>query len=276
MERPKNSRVRHGMASCTRYGCDREECRAARRRASRANYHAAKKDGPARVPSDEAYAHAVGLTRAGLSSADIAERSGVSVTQVRRLLRGGLPGMLRVNSEAIIGVPMPHESKPGRRDGWVDATGARRRLQALAIQGFSTTVLWEESGIARLTVSDIRSGAQEKIQVSTLRVIVVLHDKLWDVDPLSMGVRLSAVSRTVKHAEREGWHPTEAWADIDDPKCEPLKKTAPKYVRTAEDYRELTERFGLDRRQAAERLGLSLDALNAALGYYQKRMAAAS
>jgi hypothetical protein len=264
------------MASCTRYGCDREECREARRRASRENYHAAKREGPARVPSDEAYAYAVELIRASLSPTDIAERSGVSVTQVRRLLRGGLPGMLRVNSDAILGVAMPHESKPGRGDGWADATGARRRLQALAVQGFSTTVLWSESGVARLTVSDIRSGAQQRICLSTLRVIVLLHDRLWDADPLGMGVKLSAVARTVKHAEREGWLPTEAWDDIDDPACEPRKKPTPKYVRTAEDFGELTGRFGLNRRQAADRLGMSVDAVNAALGYYGKRTAAAS
>jgi transcriptional regulator with XRE-family HTH domain len=276
MDRPKRSQVRHGMASCTRYGCTREECREARRRASRENYHAAKSEGPARVPSDEAYEHAVELIRASLSPIDIAERSGVSVTQVRRLLRGGLPGMLRVNSDAILGVPMPHESKPGRGDGWADATGARRRLQALAIQGFSTTVLSDESGVARLTISDIRAGTQQRICLSTLRVIILLHDRLWDVDPLDMDLRLSAVTRTIKHAERERWLPTEAWDRIDDPACEPRKKPTPKYVRTAEDYDELTSRFGLNRRQAAERLEMSVDAVNAALGYYEKRMAAAS
>ena len=47
-------------------------------------------------------------------------------------------------------------------------------------------------------------------------------------------------------------------------------------MRTAEDFNELTERFGLNRRQAAERLGMSVDAVNAALGYYKKRMASAS
>ena len=81
---------------------------------------------------------------------------------------------------------MPENGRPGREDGWVDATGARRRLQALAVQGFSTTVLWAESGIARLTVSDIRSGTQQRIRASTLRVIIALHNKLWDVDPLDM------------------------------------------------------------------------------------------
>lgn len=276
MKRPKKSGVRHGMASCNRYGCEREECWEARRRASRENYHAAKKEGPARIPSDEAYAYAVKLIRANLSPIDIAERSGVSVTQVRRLLRGGLPGMLRINSDAILGVSMPDESKPGRGDGWVDAMSARRRLQALAVQGFSTTVLWNESGVARLTISDIRAGTQQRIRMSTMRVVTLLHDRLWDANPLDMGVRLSSVARTVKNAEREGWFPTEAWDSIDDPACEPREKPTPKYVRTAEDFGELTGRFGLNRRQAAERLGMSVDAVNAALGYYEKRMAAAS
>lgn len=273
MERPKNSRVRHGMASCTRYGCDREECREARRRSSRENYHAARTEGPARVPSDEAMQYALKLTRAGLSAKDISERSGVSISQALRLLRGDLPGMLRVNADAILAVPMPGDGMPGRQDGWADATGARRRLQALALQGFSTTVLSDESGLMRLTISDIRSGSQERIKLSTLRVVIALHDRFWDVDPLGMGVKSSAVSRTVKHAEREKWFPTEAWDDIDDPACEPRRKPTPKYVRTTEDFRELTEKFGLNRRQAADRLGMSVDAVNAAVGYYEKRMA---
>ena len=65
------------------------------------------------------------------------------------------------------------------------------------------------------------------------------------------------------------------WDDIDDPDCKPRTKPTPKYVRTAEDYQELTEKFGLNRRQAAERLDMSVDAVNAALGYYNKRMASA-
>jgi hypothetical protein len=234
-----------------------------------------KEDGPARAPSDEAYAYAVELVRASLSSSDIAERSGVSGSQVRKLLRGDLPTMLRVNSDAILGVPMPHESRPGSRGGWADATGARRRLQALAVQGFSAPVLSNESGVARLTINLIRAGTQQRIQLSTVRVIALLHDKLWDVNPLDTGSKLVAVSRTMKHAEREGWLPTEAWDDIDDPDCKPVLNT-PKYIRIAEDYRELTQEQGYDRKGAAKRLGVTVDGLNAALGYYNKKMASAS
>ena len=271
MQGPKNSRVKHGTASCVRYGCTREECREARRR----NDRAAWREGPSRAPSDEAYAYAVELTRANLSPNDIAERSGVSQSQVRKLLRGDLPTMMRVNLDAILGVPMPHEGNPGFRGGWTDATRARRRLQALAVQGFSTPFLSRESGMARLTINLIRTGAQQRIQLSTMREIVFLHDKFWDVDPLDIGLKLAAVSRTMKHAKREGWLPTEAWSDIDDPDCKPLLNT-PKYIRIAEDYRELTQEQGYDRKGAAKRLGVTVDGLNAALGYYNKKMASAS
>lgn len=272
MMRPARSRVQHGMPSCTRYGCKREECMEARRRASRRNYHAAKTEGPARVSSEEAFQYGHKLMRAGVSALDIAERSGVSPTQVRRLLRGELPGMLRETSDAILGVPMPDEGKPGREDGLVDATGARRRLQALAVQGFSTTVLSVESGVMRLTISDIRAGTQKRIRLSTLRVVVALHEKLWDVDPLDLGVKLSAVSRTKKHAEREGWLPTEAWSDIDDPDCKPALG-APRYVVLTEDAQELMEKQGYTRKAAAERLGVKTDTLNAAMAYYAKAKA---
>jgi hypothetical protein len=144
----------------------------------------------------------------------------------------------------------------------------------LAVQGFSAPFLSGESGIATLTINRIRTGVQQRIQLATMRTIVLLHDKFWDMDPLDAGLELPGISRTMKHAKREGWLPTEAWGDIDDPDCRPVLNT-PKYVRIAEDYRELTQEQGYDRKGAAKRLGVTVHGLNAALGYYNKKMASA-
>lgn len=271
MERPKNSRVKHGTVSCVRYGCEKVECREARRKADREMYHSKEK---VMVPSEEVRLHVTGLVNAGMSPIDIANRSGVSDTQVRRLVRGALKEVFPITAESLLGVSMPDEGHISEADGIADATGARRRLQALAVQGFSSNFLAAEGGLGKNAIKFTRSGRQQRVYVSTIRIVLGLHEKFWDADPLDFGIPVGAVERAKLWSRKNGWLPTEAWTDIDDPDCKPVLST-PKYVRLAEDYRELTEEQGYDRRKAAERLGVTVDGLNAALGYYRKRMASA-
>lgn len=227
------------------------------------------------VPSEKAAEYATTLVRAGMSATDIAEKSGVAKRKVQRIL-SSTQGMISwVTEEAILGVPVPVGRYMPKVDGLVDATPSRRRLQALAVQGFPVPYLAQEVDMVKPALVDLRSGMRSNTLVSCSVKIRLVHDELWDADPLALGIPARSVNTAKGCARRGGWFPTEAWADIDDLKCEPTAKPTPKYVRTAEDYRELTERFGLDRRQAAERLGMSVDAVNAAIGYYNKRMATA-
>lgn len=229
-----------------------------------------------RVYADKARAYAEMLVRAGMSATDIASRAGIHEATMWAILAGRCEIIMWITEDCILGVPVPDEGYMPVVDGKADATGSRRRLQALAVQGFPLSFIGARVGAKESILNVVRSGARTRIHISRIVKIREVHEMLWDTDPLSLGIGQRESSIAQASARRGGWHPTEAWADIDDPECAPVKKTAPKYVRTAEDYREMTERFGLNRRQAAERLGLSLDALNAALGYYEKRMAAAS
>lgn len=122
----------------------------------------------------------------------------------------------------------------------------------------------------------LRSGAREKTLVSCSVKIRLVYDELWDADPLALGIPVRSVNLTKGCAKRGGWLPAEAWRDIDDPECEPVMKPTPRYIRLAEDYRELTQEQGYDRKGAAKRLGVTVDGLNAALGYYNKKIASAS
>lgn len=211
-----------------------------------------------------------------MSPGDIAARSGVSVGQVKEVAAGRCERIYEITEESILGVVVPDGDWIPVADGFADATGSRRRLQALTVQGFPLSFLTVETGLAKSTVSLVRSGRKTQIMSSVLRTIRAAHEKFWDEDPLELGVSPEAVAKAKGWSKKYGWLPTEAWDDIDDPDCKPRTKPTPKYVRVAEDYREMTERFGLNRRQAAERLEMSVDALNAALGYYEKRMASAS
>lgn len=269
MDRPKNSRVRHGMASCARYGCKRETCLEAQRRATRENYHG-QKDGGARVSCSEVTPYVVKLVNAGMSVVDISDRSGVSPTQVRLIFRSKLERVHRVTAEAILGIPFPEGGRFPDTDGLTDATGARRRLQALTVQGFSVALMAEEGDMQTRTISAIRSGLREQVRVSRLRAIVVMHDALYDADPQEMGLAPSASTRARQWAAEQGWWPTEAWADIDDPDCKPNLKT-PRYVILTENYRELSAVQGYDKRDAADRLGVTVGTLDKAVRYYDAK-----
>jgi hypothetical protein len=107
------------------------------------------------------------------------------------------------------------------------------------------------------------------------RSITLLHDRLWDANPLELGVSAGDATRARKWGERQGWHPTEAWADIDDPECKPVLST-PRYVALVEDAQELMNKQGYTRIQAAERLGISREYLNSVFAYYSKMKAEAA
>lgn len=206
---------------------------------------------------------------------EIAARSGVSVRRVGYLVNGGLETMYRDLSEAILGVRVPEDDYQPLTDGLADAIGTRRRLEALSVQGFPLSVLSEESKTGSRTVSALRSGSRQQVLVSTMLLIKDMHDRLWDEDPLSMGISSSAVMRVQRYAKEQGWYPTEAWTDIDDPDCKPVLNT-PRYVVLTEDAKELIEGQGYTLEQAAERLGVKRGSLTSARSYYNRIRAEAA
>lgn len=228
-----------------------------------------------RALADKAKAYAETLVRAGMSAMDIANRSGVDERTVQSVLSGKCPVIMRITEECILGVPIPPDDYMPVVDGKTDASGARRRLQAMAVHGFPLSFASLHVGSKESSLNVVRSGVRTRILISRMVLIRHMHEEFCDLNPLKLGIgqRQSSLAQTV--ARRGGWLPTEAWDDIDDPNCKPRTKPTPKYIRTAEDYQELTEKFGLNRRQAADRLDMSVDAVNAALGYYNKRMASA-
>ncbi|MEU1462615.1 hypothetical protein ABZ467_18375 [Streptomyces sp. NPDC005727] len=71
----------------------------------------------ARVPPHAAARWAVRLRAQGMSAQDIADRAGLSVTLVPRILRIPTPGqtprdIARASADAILGIPLPHRRSP--------------------------------------------------------------------------------------------------------------------------------------------------------------------
>lgn len=122
----------------------------------------------------------------------------------------------RVTPRTLARVLAVSPKRDNRRDGYVDATGSRRRLQALAVNGYSTRDLAARLGHRQAkTVQDIGSGKTPTVRYRTMDAIRDLYEELWD--------RPGGNARSASIAKARGWLPALAWDDdtIDDPAHEP-------------------------------------------------------
>lgn len=249
--------MKHGTLTAYVHGkCRCEDCRA---RASRYNKelrlrHQLKRT--VMVDAAPVRAHVARLQQQGMSFRAIALAAGWSS-------RNSLASMLsrqRVHPQTAQRILAVRPSSDTRPDTYVDATGTRRRLQALAVMGHSARVLAERLGNADHSgVLDIQSGKVATVRRRTAQAVATLYDELWDVP---------GTARPRAAALRRGWLPPLAWDEdtIDDPHVTP----DPRLLRPAretlhvDDVRELLEQ-GHTRVQVAERLGHSYAALEKAL-----------
>ncbi|WP_446458600.1 hypothetical protein [Streptomyces rochei] len=103
----------------------------------------------------------------------------------------------------------------------LDATGTRRRLEALAVRGWSRNAVGREIG---MRPDNFRAAvSKDKVTARVARLVGAVYDKWWNQDPLDHGTSLNAVSRVRGDAARSGFHGPLAWDDdsIDDPTALP-------------------------------------------------------
>jgi hypothetical protein len=109
-------------------------------------------------------------------------------------------------------------------DTLVDATGTRRRLQALVVAGWSERALADAAWLPPTRLRLIASGARPEVTAATARRVVRLYNELWDQAPAqrTRGERISAAMARA-FAAAHGWAPAMAWDDetIDDPRARP-------------------------------------------------------
>jgi hypothetical protein len=148
----------------------------------------------------------------------------------------------------------------------VDATGYRRRMQALVALGFPQAFLAERLGISLR--SNFHIGA-ELVTAASLRRARAVYDELWDADPLALGVGKQPASRARNQAARRGWPPPQAWDDetIDDPAAQPdLGTRASRQDAVVENAEFVMRTTGVtDRRLVAARLGVTRQTLDSYL-----------
>lgn len=104
----------------------------------------------------------------------------------------------------------------------VDGMGTRRRVQALAVRGWSRN--WVARQIGMREDNFRKALRKDKVLACLARRIVAVYDEWWDQDPLDHGAERNPVARVQAAAHRSGWYGPLAWDDdtIDDPKALPM------------------------------------------------------
>lgn len=227
------------------------------------------------VDAEPAREHLRMLARHGVGWRRAAQLAQVSSGSVSRLLYGGpgaRPPSRRIRPDTlakILAVQPSLDLLPAAV--LVDATGTRRRVQALAALG------WSRAKIARQAGADPRGFAQvihrAQVHAATARAVRDLYGELQHAGPpeTTPGDRTAAV-RIRAHAAANAWPPPAAWdGDIDQPAAKPHWE----WVRSAdggdrkhrkhgtgadlaEDLRDLLG-LGESKELAASRLGISTE-----------------
>lgn len=197
--------IRHSEKMC-------EPCRMAFRRYQRLADNERQLGHRRRVPTAPIRAHVQYLVSTGMPAPQIAARSGVSRSTVQDLISHPRKTMTRDLANCLLEVtpaPVPHAC--------IDATGSRRRVQALACLGWSYTDVANEAHQLGhpLTTAGVRQFMADggPVKVRTARAVTEVYENLsMRFAPPSRG------SSNVKaRAVQRRYAPPLAWADIDDP-----------------------------------------------------------
>ena len=178
-------------------------------------------------------AHITRLLDRGHSTSGIAIAAGLSGAQITYTLTRAR----RIHPEtarSIMSVRTPA--------GYVDSTGTRRRLQALAALGWSFAGMARRLGLSDATVHHWTAGRRvEAVSAAKARR---LYAELWDQrPPESTPIQRMVANRNRALAQRRGWPPPMAWDDetIDRPESAPADLRTPRHTTPTETLVEAAE-----------------------------------
>ncbi len=148
--------------------------------------------------------HILALQARGYRASGIATAAGVSTNLITYTLTTARK-VHAATARKILAVEEP--------SGVVDATGTRRRIQALIALGWTFSALASRLGYTRAAVH--HWTRHDSVTTASAAAARQLYDELWDQPP-PPGM---AATRNRNLAARSGWPPPMAWDDdlIDDP-----------------------------------------------------------
>jgi transcriptional regulator with XRE-family HTH domain len=249
----------------TRSRYNAEGCRCAECTEAQRVYHADRRRKVAYktwnpwVDAEAARRHVKELRAAGLGRTRIADLAGLDHSVVWRLEHGNPrrrkppPHQIRhATAESILAVSASLDTLAAFAT--VDATGSRRRLQALVAVGWSQRRLAARLGVSPANMASLMR--RPRVLASRARSIRDLYEELWNTQPQcrSTQERL-AVTRARNFAAARGWAKPMDWDDdaIDDPTAAPSLKDDRSIVDPVAIERALSgDPVSLTRAEAAE------------------------
>jgi hypothetical protein len=159
------------------------------------------------------------LRAAGIGVDQIAKLAALSSSHVRGLIypsSDGQPPFQKVRRETagrILAVPADASSRAA--NSHVDATGTRRRLQALVAVGWAQA--WLARELRRSPANLRRSMTSESVTARTAQLVNQMYERLWDAPPPRQTTAQRTASDAARaHAAQHSWPPPLAWDDIDE------------------------------------------------------------
>ena len=210
------------------------------------------------VDAAAARAHVQSLREQGLSLKRISELSGVGQGSLNALVYGepsrGRPPLTQVRPDTqrrLLAVRFePAKVAAGRR---VDATGTRRRLQALVTLGWSVASLAARSELAPRTLQ--RALTSTTVTAETARGVDRLYAQLR-AEPAAHRTpgEQAAAARAKARAQQAGWRAPLAWDDID---VDPDDGDEPAALEQPGDLAARVDVVAVERAMRGERLPLT-------------------
>ena len=224
------ARHQHGTATAYKLDlCGCTPCRVAitnAERRRRLNLHIGA--APTRIDATEVLEHVRALGAQGLGYKRVAQLAGVAPSTVAKIINrdpsraDGRP-QKRVRpdiAEKILGV---RASLDTVTDGAsIDATGTRRRLQALHARGWSRRALAVRLGMEHNALR--LAFTNGTVSGRLARAVRDLYEELWDqAPPATTGHERASITRTLRWAAANRWAVPAAWDDdqLDDPAARP-------------------------------------------------------
>lgn len=260
----------HGDPRRYRRGCKCTKCVAAVTAEVRLGRYL-RQTGRGRLTTpDRAARHIERLRAANMPDAAILADALISEDVLYRVVRQSRD--IRRATEARILAVKPRETDLAGSGNYIAGIGTARRLRALAADGWTATELGRRCGRHKQYIVHLQS------QPDTLTVrrwvsdaVNALYSQLEGLKPEEHGIAPHIAERTRTKAASKGWIGTAWWdsEDIDDPDFQPETKDATSRRQiVAENAHWLMRTSGLDRHQAAARIGVDKSYIDHAFREY--------
>lgn len=165
-----------------------------------------------KVPPAAAWEALDRMRARGLTVPQIAELAGLNADSLYGAITERKAGHTRrLQSQIRLALVNAERTSRTVRPSWVSPLGASRRLQALAVMGWSGPMLAERTGVPLKTLDNLRVGKGTRVARVHVEAVERVYEELWNVDGGNL------IAKGV--ARKRGWLPPMAWDDdaIDEP-----------------------------------------------------------